>query len=322
MTPALSVILVATTDFALVRDAVRNLARQRDSAIELVIAAPRDLEHGIDADDRAVLHGFAAYTHVVVPDDTAFDDARAAAVRAATAPIVAFTEDHSFPEPGWAAALLESFGSGYAVVGPVVENGNPRSAVSRANFLLEYGEWMPPGRRDAHDHLPGHNSAYRRELLLHRGDRLTSLLEAESVLHWELVGEGHRITQAPRARTRHVNFSRFAPSLALRYHLGRQFAARRAERWPLATRLAYAAAFPVVALVRTGRVARMAAASAERASVLTALPMVALLVLVASVGESVGYLTRRAGPSREYLSDIEHDRARFTREAVLDGQRL
>jgi hypothetical protein len=251
---------------------------------------------------------------VVVPDGTRFDEARAAAVRAASAPIVAFTEDHSFPQPGWAAALVEAFDDGGSVVGPVVENGNPRSMVSRANFLLEYGEWMPPGRRDGRSHLPGHNSAYRREVLLSLGDRLTSMIEAESVLHWELARDGHRLMQEPRAITRHVNFSRFWPSVALRYHLGRQFAARRAGTWSVTRRAGYAAAFPLIALVRVARVALLGAGSRELLAVAVALPMVALMVTVSSVGEAVGHVTRQAGSSNAYLSDIEHDRRRFMRD--------
>jgi hypothetical protein len=313
-TPAMSVVLIATHDYALMRDAVRNLARQRDVPIELVIAGPRSLGQSIGPADKSDLAAFVRWRHVVVPDGTQFDEARAAAVRAAGAPIVVFAEDHSFPREGWASALLAAFDDGSSVVGPVVENANPRSLVSRANFLLEYGEWMPPGRRTGHAHLPGHNSAYRRDVLLALGDGLTRMIEAESVLHWELARTGHRLTQEPRAVTRHVNFSRFTPSLALRYHLGRQFASRRSMEWPGTRRAAYAAAFPLVALVRVARVAMLGVRSREVLSVGGALPMVALMVLVSSIGESVGYATREAGSSAEYLSDIEHNRHRFMRD--------
>ena len=51
--PALSVILVATHDYALIRSAVRNLTRQRDVAVELVIAAPQALVASITEEDRA-----------------------------------------------------------------------------------------------------------------------------------------------------------------------------------------------------------------------------------------------------------------------------
>src|SRR4051812_32206319 len=117
--PAISVLLIATDNYALIRDAVRNLARQRDVAIELVVAGPRALEQSINAEDRDDLATFVRWRHVVVPDGTPFDDARAAAVRAAAAPLVAFAEDHSFPQPGWASALVAAFDDGISVVGPV-----------------------------------------------------------------------------------------------------------------------------------------------------------------------------------------------------------
>jgi hypothetical protein len=313
--PALSVILVATDDYALIRDAVRNLARQREVPFELLIAAPRALAPSLAAMRSTDLAAFDRWRHVVIPDGTSFDDARAAAVREATTRIVAFTEDHSFPQPGWAEALAAAFEDGVSVVGPVVENANPDSIVSRGNFLLEYGEWMPPGRRNGHTHLPGHNSAYRRDVLLGFDGRLTTLFQAESVMHWELGARGERLVQEPRAVTRHVNFSRFRPSVELRYHLGRQFAARRALTWSIAKRLAYAAAFPLIALVRVGRVARLALRSSDPVGVVTALPMVALMVTVSSIGEAVGNLTRQAGSSAVFLSDIEHDRRRFLRDA-------
>ena len=316
-TPALSVILIATTNYALIRYAVRNLTRQRDVAIELVIAAPEALRASITLEDSKDLAAFAAWKHVVIPDGTQFDVARAMAVRAASAPLIAFTEDHSFPQPGWAAALVSAFTDGVTVVGPVVANGNPDSMVSRANFLLEYGEWMPPGRRDGRSHLPGHNSAYRRDALVALGDRLTTLIEAESVLHWELRAGGHRLVQEPKAVTHHVNFSRFQPSVALRYHLGRHFAARRAEGWSVAKRAGYAAAFPLIALVRVARVASLGVGSREMPAVMAALPMVALMVTVSSIGESIGYVTREPGSSGAFLSDIEHNRHRFVREGEL-----
>ena len=315
----LSVILIATNKYSLIRTAVRNLTRQAGVPIELVIAAPAALADSITADDRKDLSGFARWRHVVIPDGTAFDEARAAAVRAATSPIVAFAEDHSFPQAGWATALVGAFNNAVSVVGPVVENGNPRSITSRANFLLEYGEWMPPGRANGHSHLPGHNSAYRRDVLLALGQSLTTMIEAESVLHWQLGREGHRLVQEPRAVTRHVNFSRALPSLALRCHLGRVFAARRAAEWSLGKRLAYAAAFPLVALVRVVRVTRMGRDASAIASVVSALPMVGLMVTISSFGEAIGNITRAVGSSSDYLSDIEHDRQRFMRADEVIG---
>src|SRR4029078_11120515 len=97
-------------------------------------------------------------------------------------------------------------------------------------------------------------------------------------LPWERRAGAHRLFQQPRAVTRHVNFSRFWPSIALRYHLGRQFAARRAGTWSATKRGGYAAGFPLIALVRVARVARLAVGSGELVAVMTALPMVAVMV--------------------------------------------
>lgn len=70
--------------------------------------------------------------------------ARASGIRAASAPIVVLTEDHSFPEPGWAEALIRAHQQPWAVVGPVILNANPGSRVSWANLIIEYNEWLAP----------------------------------------------------------------------------------------------------------------------------------------------------------------------------------
>lgn len=75
--------------------------------------------------------------------------ARAAGVRAATAPVVALAEDHAFPAPGWAEAFIERHGEGWAAVGPVISNANPRSATSWANLLIEYAPWLEGARGGA-----------------------------------------------------------------------------------------------------------------------------------------------------------------------------
>ncbi|MDX1531991.1 MAG: glycosyltransferase, partial [Rhodothermales bacterium] len=143
--------------------------------------------------------------------------ARAEAVRAAHAPVVALIEDHSFPEPTWAERLVEAHGEDYAAVGPVMRNGNPESALSWANLLIEYGPWMHADAPADAEHLPGHNSTYKRDLLLAYGDDLADMLEAETLLHWDLRARGHRLLHTPAARTHHVNYSRWLHSLRLRY---------------------------------------------------------------------------------------------------------
>src|SRR5437588_133855 len=82
-----------------------------------------------------------------------------------------------------AQALLAAHRGPWAAVGPVVRNANPSTSVSWADFLIGYGPWCDPAPAGDLDHLPGHNSSYKRAILLDYGSELEGLLEAESVLH-------------------------------------------------------------------------------------------------------------------------------------------
>jgi hypothetical protein len=310
--PELSVILVTTSDYAIARPAVRNLARQAGVALELVLVGPAGLEARLSDADRTDLAAFTAWRHVNVPDGTSFDAARAAGVQAAQASVVAFTEDHAFPRAGWAAAIVRAFRDRWTGVGPLVENANPGSAVSWANILLEYGPWMPPAHGGPWPHIPGHNSAYRRDALLALGDRLPVMIEAESVLHWALGTAGHVFAIAPEARTGHVNFSRLFPSLRLRFHGSRQFASRRCARWPMARRAAFAAAVPLIPIVRLVRVAGLPVLTSRPGLLVRVLPALVVSLAVSAAGELAGYVTARPGrATTAYLTDIEFDRQRF-----------
>ena len=316
----MSVVLATAGPFASIRSAVANLARQDGVPLELVIAGPREAVHGLVESDRSDLATFAAWQHGVVPAGTGYDATRARGVAASRAPIVAFAEDHSFPEPDWAVALVEAFeGSDWSAVGPVVENGNPGSLVSWASMLLEYGPWMTAASGGEASHIPGHNSAYRREVLLSLGDRLAPMIEAESVLHWQLARHGHRFAIDPRARTRHMNFSRLWPSIELRFHVGRQFGSRRVRDWSRAKRALFAAGTPLIPVVRLVRVLNLPIAHEQPGIVLRSLPLLTLLVVAATLGELAGYLSARPGRSTEYLTDIETDRQRFLNAADRAG---
>jgi len=98
--------------------------------------------------------------------------------------VVAFTEDHSFPTPVWAEALIARHREPWAAVGPAFLNGNPQTLRSWTNLLIEYGPWLDPLEAGVRDHIPPHNSSYKRDLLLAYGDELQGLVEAS---RWDLL---------------------------------------------------------------------------------------------------------------------------------------
>ena len=226
--PELSVILPTADNYSTIRRTVHALHAQtvRDR-IELVIVSPTDDPGVVPAD----VTGFASVMIVNGGPLRTSNISRAAGIRAASAPIVALAEDHCFPDPDWAIALIEAHRGDWAVVGPVLRNANPRSMTSWANLLLEYYPWVEGAKRAELNDLPGHNSAYRKDLLLAYGDRLEGLFEVEAVIQRDLREKGHRMLLEPKARTNDLNFSRLSSALYLRFHAGRSFAGHRTMGW-------------------------------------------------------------------------------------------
>ena len=237
--------------------------------------------------------------------------ARAAGIRAASSPIVILAEDHCFPEPGWAEALLNAHSSGFSVAGPVLDNANPNSMMSWANLLLEYYPWLEGAAKGEMTDLPGHNSAYDRDILLSYGDDLETMLEVEAVVQRDIVSRGHKMLLEPQAKTKHLNFSRIGSSIGLRFNAGRSFAGHRTMGWSLPKRVVYMLGAPLIPLVRLVRILGMLRHS-ERYSWLVprVIPMLCVALLADGLGELAGYLT---GPGNAplYLGSIEFDRVRF-----------
>ena len=221
-------------------------ARQR---LEVLIVAESSAGFDLDA-----LGGdaFAACRIVEVGPIVERGAAAAVGILAATSPVVGLIEDHSFPAPEWADALLRAHAGGWTGVGPVVENANPDSAGSWVNYVLSYGGFAPPQEAGERELLPWHNSAYKRDALEPFAARLGALLEWEGALQGELRSRGHTLYLEPAARTHHSNVSRPWSTVGLNMQRGRVLGAQRAERerWPTWRRVLQAAAFPLFPLLQ------------------------------------------------------------------------
>jgi len=137
-TPRLSVVL-ATDSHKTIRPVLSALRRQ---------ASAREIEPVIVLLDGCAttvpLEDLSAFPHAkVVCSVNHLPEARAAGVRAASAPIVFIGETHSYPQPGWAEALLAAFDGPWAAVVPAIGNANPTGAASWASYLFDYGTWGP-----------------------------------------------------------------------------------------------------------------------------------------------------------------------------------
>lgn len=97
--PALSVVIVAPKLFERIRKTIRELKAQTiKERLEIVVVVPSAAEVGLDVSE---LLGFFGYKVVEVGTIRSVDRAAAGGARHAAAPVVAFIEDHAFPNPGW-----------------------------------------------------------------------------------------------------------------------------------------------------------------------------------------------------------------------------
>ena len=285
--PTLSAVVVAPEGWEPVRTTVRHLAAQSIAdRIEVVFVVPRGVGFAPESDAVAA---FAGWRVTEVESMEGGAAGYAAGVRAAAAPFVAFTEDHCYPEPDWAEALLAAYDERTAAVGPVVAHANLDGAIAWADYLLGYGPWLDPTAGGDVEYLPGHNSSYRLEALLPYAPELDRWLEAESVLHWDLRAKGWRLVLEPRARTHHFSFSRPSSWLKATYLTSRAFAGRRTREAGLGRRLLWVAASPLIPAVRLRRCARDSRRSAAGPSLPRALPALAVSLAVSALGEAVGY---------------------------------
>lgn len=295
----LSVILITSDSYASIRKTVGYLQKQTiQSQIELVMVVPKQATLELVTDD---LSAFASYQVVEVGAIQSIGRAYAVGIRAAIAPVVALAEDHCFPEPEWAEVLVSAHQLDdpdvtehtYAAVGPALRNANPSTAISWADMLIAYAQWMHPAVGQTMNFLPGHNSSYKRAVLLSYGDRLEAMLESETLLHWDLRSKGYELYMEPRAIAAHTNFARLFPWLPVQFRAGMIFAGERAqvEGWSWGKRLAYFVASPLIPLVRLARILA-ALREGDRSQVKLAtgtLPMTLLGLAADGLGQMVGY---------------------------------
>lgn len=308
-TPELSVIVLTPDTYQTIRKTIRRLrAQNMKDRIEIVIVAPSAESLGLETSD---VEEFCRVRIVEIGVMTSTAKARVAGIRGAGAPVVAFVEDHSFPAHGWAEALIQAHRQPWAAVGPVMANANPDSLVSWANLIIEYGEWLDPSPAGVRDHLPGHNGSYKRSILLEYGPALEDLMEAESILQWDLRAKGHQLYLDPAVKTYHQNFSAMFSWIPLRFHGGRLFAASRAHRWSPWKRCVYAASAPLIPFVRLRRLVRELRRPGRKRDLLPRiLPVLIAGLVLDGAGELVGYAFG-AGSAIRRLTDMEFHRSRY-----------
>lgn len=247
-----------------------------------------------DGTPRLTYAAQAPVTYVTDAKHDTLASGRHAAFRHATAPVVAFIEDHAVARREWAEALIKAHEGPWPAIGYAFENVNPETYLSRSCMVNDYGRWMTPARRGEVSFLPGHNVSYKRDALLAFGDALPSLLTPDFLLHRALRAKGGRLYLEPAAIVGHENFTRVGDAIGAHFTYLRMLAGVRARvgQWSWARRMVYGlGVLPAAPVISWWRLYGGLRGRAPLVPVfLAAIPVGVPLFICAAVGESLGYL--------------------------------
>jgi hypothetical protein len=302
----MSVVLVSD-GWATILRVLERLAEQTiKDEIEIVLVLPAEEAGRVEDAGR---WEFGTIRLVGVASILPLGSARAAGVRAATAPIVFIGETHSFPHPGMARALVAAHAAGWEVVVPAIHNANPDGAPSWAGFLTGYAAWTDGVRAGEIESAPLFNVSYRRPFLLGLGDRLAHLLTEGEDMATELRAGGQRIYFEPAAGIDHANISFLSSLLCQRFLAGRVIAGGRSASWSRRRRLVYALGSPLIPIVLLGRYRSAISRTIRRQRPpATTLPVLILGSILEAAGEMLGYARGEGSTARARYDALEVQR--------------
>jgi glycosyltransferase involved in cell wall biosynthesis len=153
--------------------------------------------------------------------------ARNIGVRCARGAIFAFIDSDIYVRPTWIDHVVKATETGYDLVCGSIENANPRSAVSRAEQLLMFNEFMPD--QPAHPSwfaLSG-NTVLRRAAYERFGPFEEVRAAEDIVFSRQLLAGGGRILFYPALRVSHDNRTQLWPFLRNQMLVGKHTAIAR-----------------------------------------------------------------------------------------------
>lgn len=257
-----------------------------------------------DAVSATIAERYPAVRLIACPAHTSLPEMRTLAFDAARGDLIAVTEDHCVPMPGWLDLVSRTFRSAdpdIVAIGGSVQNGVTDTGFDWATFLCEYSFFSPPVAEGEGGVLPGMNIVYRRSALQSVPRAALTSGFWETTVHPLLLAQGHRFLSLNALRMYHCKKFSVRLFMAQRFLYSRYYAGIRFGRGQTAQRLAATAATVLLPPLLLWRMQKSVRAKGLGREFLQALPALSMMVVVWSIGEGVGYL---AGPG-DALARIE-----------------
>jgi hypothetical protein len=290
--PVLSVVVVVFAGGSAVTRALEALDHQEGvtGRVEVIVAA------AAGTIDEGTLRAVSPAARFVSGPVAAHpSQLRALGVRAASAPIVACTEDHCIATPDWCARIVAAHRGPALVIGGAIQKLRPDSSIAWTAYLLEYGRFMPPIASGPATYLSDCNVSYKRVALEQIADAWHGAFH-ETRVHERIKARAGASALVQDASIVVLQSRRadLMPFLGERFAHGRLFARLRAAQYGALERVAYGAGALGLAPVLVLRAFRSAWRRPDaRTSAVRALPYLVLAATCWSVGESVGALTTK-----------------------------
>ncbi len=228
------------------------------------------------------------------------DMLRAVGINLATGPIVALLEDHGIPSANWCGALLDAHRTSDAVaIGGAVENGVDR-LLNWAVYYCDFGRYQNPVPSGPVEFLSDSNVSYKRDAL-RSVKHLWADAFHETSVNWQLCRNGATLNLNPEMVV-HQTRRKLGFLFALRERIvwGRSFAGTRAMEVSNLQRAVFAAFSFLLPFVLTLRIVSLGFKKKRFLGKLFAsIPIVFLLEIFWSIGEFVGYVTRKSSADRK-----------------------
>jgi len=294
---SVTVAVVAISGESQLERCLDALSNQHDAPeFDIVIAAAPTL-----GDLRHARRRFPAVQIDIHERATSPVDLAAKALARARGDVILLTEDHCVPDGDWVKSLTRTIQRSGSAVGGAVDplDLERMTSFDWAFYYVDFYRYQTPLTAGIADSLSVCNVAYRRANL----ESLDEPWEAsfhETRIHTALARKGAPLWMEPRARVQAGRRVFRGDALRERYSFGRYYGCRRIEPPHEGSRLRLLLASPLLPLLLVGRMARASARDDKRARrFLRSLPDIAALVLAWSLGEALGYLTRREPATME-----------------------
>jgi len=291
--PDVSVVITAFNERHAIERCLTSLARQQTSHTFEVILIDSSTD-GTDAAARRF--SFVQVRHFA--ERRYCGDARNEGVALARADLIAFLDADCFVASDWVEQIVRAHRTPHLAVGGVIENGTPESLVAWAYYFCEFNLWLPRESEVSVPQMAGCALSVKRGAFDRYGPFLTGTYCSDSVFHWRMANDGHRVLSVPTIRVFHTvryrvgEFLRHVVEHRRCYArvIARQngFSARQRVVAALTTAVLPLLLLPVIAW-------RVARSSVPIRHFLFSAPLVLLGVIARAWGEFLGYVRVGAG---------------------------